>query len=113
MAPKSSTDRHDAEASHPSQSLRPTASKLLAERSGNLPVWVRANTRGPEHFTSLGRSKLYELAGKSLIRSVSIRQPGQVKGTRLFHLQSVLDYVASCEVAPSDTPEETKSVSHN
>lgn len=77
------------------------AAALLGERAGNLPVWVRANTRGPEHFTSIGRSKLYELAGKGLIRSVSIRQPGPVKGTRLFHLQSVLDYVASCEATPA------------
>lgn len=79
--------------------LATTAADLQAEREGHLPVWVRANTRGPEHFSSIGRSKLYELAGKGLIRSVSIRQPGQVKGTRLFHLQSVLDYIASCEVA--------------
>jgi hypothetical protein len=83
-----------------SNGITDKASALLSERAGNLPVWVRANTRGPEHFTSIGRSKLYELAGKGLIRSVSIRQPGQVKGTRLFHLQSVLDYVASCEATP-------------
>ena len=77
------------------------AAALQSERAGNLPVWVRANTRGPERFSSIGRSKLYELASKGLIRSVSIRQPGQVKGTRLFHLQSVLAYIAGCENSPA------------
>lgn len=79
----------------------PKLASLVAERSGAFPVWVRAPLRGPEHFTGIGRSKLYELAGKGLIRSVSIRQPGQVRGTRLFNLQSVLDYVNSCEVSPA------------
>lgn len=63
-----------------------------------MPVWVRAPSRGPEHFTGFSRSKLYELASAGLIRSVSIRQPGQVKGTRLFHLQSILDYIDRCEI---------------
>ena len=77
------------------------AAALLSERAGNLPVWFRAPVRGPEHFTGIGRSKLYELDSKRLIRSVALRQPGQVKATRLFHLQSVLDYIASCEVPPA------------
>lgn len=79
------------------------ASDLLRERGeNNRAIWLRAPKSGPEHYTGFSRSKLYELAGKGLIRSVSIRQhPGQVKGTRLFHLQSVLDYIASCEVAAS------------
>jgi hypothetical protein len=35
--------------------------------------------------------------GKGHFRSVSIRAPGQVKGTRLFHLQSILDFISKCE----------------
>ena len=86
------------------------ASALLSERAGNnYPIWFRAPLRGPEQFTGFGRAKLYALVSQGLIRSVSIRQPGQVKGTRLFHLQSVLDYIASCEVTPAtpagDTPD--------
>lgn len=80
--------------------LAPNAADLLAERESRRPVWLRAPKSGPEHYTGFSRAKLYELAGQRKIRSVSIRQPGQVKGTRLFHLQSVLDYIASCESTP-------------
>lgn len=78
------------------------AALLTNERAGNLPVWVRPPTKGHEHFTGVGRSKLYELAGKGLIRSVSIRQPGQTKGTRLFGLQSILDHIESCEATATE-----------
>jgi len=77
--------------------LASTAAELQAERTGNLPVWVRPPTKGHEHFSGFSRSKLYELATDRLIRSTSIRKPGQTKGTRLFHLGSVLDYIAACE----------------
>ena len=62
-----------------------------------MPVWVRAPTDGHEHFTGLTRTKLYEMAGKGHIRSVSLREPGKVKGCRLFNLQSMLDYIAKME----------------
>lgn len=62
-----------------------------------MPVWVRAPIDGHEHFTGLTRAKLYELAGKGQIRSVSLREPGKVKGCRLFHLQSILDYIENME----------------
>jgi hypothetical protein len=70
---------------------------LLRERDKFLPIWIRAPKLGHEHFTGLSRSKLYEMAGHGLIRSVSIREPGQVKGSRLFHLASVLDYIGKFE----------------
>lgn len=70
---------------------------LLSERQGCFPVWVRSPKRGLEHFTGLSRAKLYELAGKGKIRSVSLRSPGQIKGTRLFHLASILEYIEKCE----------------
>lgn len=69
----------------------------LSERDGHLPVWVRCPTRGAEHYTGFRRSKLYELANAGLIRSTSIRKPGQIKGVRLFHLGSLLDYIDGCE----------------
>jgi hypothetical protein len=53
-------------------------------------LWIRAPVRGPEFWTGFSRSKLYELAKDGKIRSVSIRQPGQEKGTRLFNLKSIL-----------------------
>jgi hypothetical protein len=79
--------------------LSTTAAELQAERDGLLPVWIRSPKDGPEHYSGFSRSKLYELAGDGKIRSVSIRQPGQVKGVRLFHLASVLDFIAKCEAS--------------
>ena len=67
-----------------------------------MPVWVRAPIDGHEHFTGLTRAKLYELAGKGHIRSVSLREPGKVKGCRLFNLQSMLDYIAKMETRAGD-----------
>jgi hypothetical protein len=60
-------------------------------------VWIRAPKGGPEYYSGFTRSKLYELDAKGRIRSTSIREPGQVKGTRLFNLQSILDFIESCE----------------
>lgn len=76
---------------------RELAKQLLQEEAKGMPVWVRAPTDGHEHFTGLTRAKLYELAGKGHIRSVSLREPGKVKGCRLFNLQSMLDYIAKME----------------
>jgi len=73
------------------------ARELLQDTSRGLPVWIRSPKQGTEFFTGFSRAKLYEAAGKGHIRSVSIRSPGQVKGTRLFHLQSILDWIAKCE----------------
>ncbi len=69
----------------------------LEEREGALPVWVRCPIRGGERYTGLSRSKLYQLATDRKIRSVSLREPGQIKGTRVFHLRSILNYFESLE----------------
>jgi hypothetical protein len=73
------------------------ADELLAERQGALPVWIRSPKSGTEFYSGFSRSKLYEATEKGYIRSVSIREPGQVKGTRLFHLQSILAFIEKCE----------------
>ena len=73
--------------------------ELLAERQGTLPVWIRSPKSGPEFYTGFTRSKLYEAAAEGHIRSVSIRQPGQIKGTRLFELKSILMFIEECEAA--------------
>lgn len=69
----------------------------IEETHAGLPVWIRPPKGGTEPYTGFSRSKLYELAGNGLIRSVSIREPGAIKGTRLFNLQSILAYIARCE----------------
>ena len=74
------------------------ASELLSDRDGPLPIWIRSPKGGPEHYTGFSRSKLYELATKGRIRSTSVREPGQIRGTRLFNLRSILDFIESCEV---------------
>lgn len=71
---------------------------LLAERQDSLPVWVRSPKSGTEHYTGFSRAKLYEGAGKGHFRSVSIRDPHQIKGTRLFHLASILAFIERSEV---------------
>ena len=77
--------------------LTPRVEELLADRHGILPVWVRAPKSGVEYYCGLSRSKLYEEASKGNIRSVSIREPGQTKGSRLFHLASILKFIERCE----------------
>lgn len=73
------------------------ARELLSDQSNGLPVWIRSPKQGVEFYCGMSRAKLYEGAGKGHFRSVSIREPGQTKGTRLFHLQSILDFIARCE----------------
>ena len=41
------------------------------------------------------RGKLYELWSRGLIRSVSLRRPGQKHSVRLWHLDSVRTYLKS------------------
>lgn len=79
------------------RSLSPTVLELMKERDGLLPVWIRAPKSGPEHYSGLSRAHLYALTTAGKIRSVSMRNPGQVKGVRLFHLASVLEYVETFE----------------
>ena len=73
------------------------AAQFISERDGNLPVWVRAPKHGNEFYSGCSRPKLYEWAAKGFIRSVSIREPGRIKGVRLFHLASIFAFYERCE----------------
>jgi hypothetical protein len=75
------------------------AEELLKDRQGILPVWVRAPAHGAEFHSGFSRAKLYQLAEQGRIRSASVRDPGKMRGTRLFNLQSILDFIATCETA--------------
>jgi hypothetical protein len=69
--------------------------KLLKERKGMVPVWVRAPSIGPEFFSGFTRAKLYQLSAAGLIESRSIKEPGKERGCRLFNLRSILEYIES------------------
>jgi hypothetical protein len=83
------------------------AAQFVAERDGDLPVWVRAPKRGHEFYSGCSRAKLYEWAAKRFIRSVSIREPGRIKGVRLFHLASILAFIRKCEVEATSDQNDT------
>jgi hypothetical protein len=87
-----------------SRSLAPSASQIMGDRDGSLPVWVRAPKRGHEFYSGCTRPKLYEWAGKGFVRSVSIREPGKIKGVRLFHLASILAFIERCEIEAKQLP---------
>lgn len=67
--------------------------ELLQDKDGPLPIWIRPPKIGPEFYTGFSRSKLYSLGKEKKIRSVSIREVGQIKGTRLFELKSILNFI--------------------
>ena len=75
----------------------PRVSEMVMQADGPLPVWVRGPSIGVEHFSGFTRPFLYQLAKDGKIRSVSIREDGAVKGTRLFHLKSILEFIERCE----------------
>lgn len=55
------------------------------------PEWIRI----PQATTifGVGRSKLYELIGAGKIKSTSLRERGQTRGTRLISYDSLADYI--------------------
>jgi hypothetical protein len=64
------------------------------------PEFVRLPKLGLCPITGLSRSKIYDLISpnegngfKPPVKSVSLRKPGQTKGTRLIVLQSLLAYL--------------------
>ena len=99
MPTKSQTENAGNQARQTTRPVPAKARELLSDHSNGLPVWIRSPKQGVEFYTGTSRAKLYEMAGKGHIRSVSIRAPGQTKGCRLFHLQSILDFIAQCESA--------------
>jgi hypothetical protein len=81
------------------------AEALLNDRIGPIPVWIRAPKSGAETYTGLTRSFLYQIASQGLIRTVSIREPGKERGCRLFHLQSILEFISRHELAAREEAE--------
>ena len=90
--------------------LAPQARELLNDQHNGLPVWIRPPKQGVEFYSGLSRTKLYELASKSLIRSVSIREPGKVKGMWLFNLASILAFIEQREQDAADEVAAQKAI---
>ena len=55
------------------------------------PIWDRIP--GACRVSGFSRSKIYELCKSGAIKSASIREAGQSKGTRLIHRASLLAYI--------------------
>ncbi len=77
--------------------------QMLAECDASLrPIWVRAPKSGQtEHYSGLGRGKMYQAEAQGLIKTASLKPPGASRGVKLFHLQSLLNYVESCTNQPA------------
>ena len=56
-------------------------------------LWIRP-AQVEEQF-GIKRSKLYELIAQNRVKSVSLREEGQTRGTRLICFQSVVNYIES------------------
>ena len=72
------------------------AKKLIDERQFGKPIWIRPPKRGVDFYCGLSRAKLYQLAGEGKIVTRTLREPGQIKGTRLFLLESILKFIENC-----------------
>ncbi len=69
-----------------------------AENSHHNPALRTEFVRLPKPGTScavtgLSRSGMWDLVANGYVKSVCLRKPGAAKGTRLVHLQSLLDYL--------------------
>jgi hypothetical protein len=85
---------------HSGNTTAPVAAPASAALTHSQPEYIRLPKSGPCPITGLTRSKLYDLISpnedngfKPPVTSVSLRKPGQTKGTRLIVLQSLLDYL--------------------
>ena len=78
----------------------PVAAPASAASTPSEREFLRLPKSGQCPITGLTRTKLYDLISpsedngfKPPVKSVSLRKPGQIKGTRLIVLQSLLDYL--------------------
>ena len=46
-------------------------------------------------YSRLSKPKIYDLINRGLIKSVSLRERGQIKGTRLISFDSLRDFLES------------------
>jgi excisionase family DNA binding protein len=71
-----------------------TASSYLSASSEPTPVeWLRVKEAC--HYSRISKATLYALLNRGLIRSVSLRERGQIKGTRLISFDSLKHFLDS------------------
>ena len=69
-------------------------STTLAEQSAApSPEWMRIAEAVA--FSRISKPKLYNLIGRGLIKTVSLRERGQIKGTRLVSFDSLRAFLES------------------
>lgn len=80
------------------------SSSDAAARNLNAPEWIRLPNKSRCPYTQLSRSKIYQLiipcaanGYTAPVRSVSLRQRGASKGTRLISYDSLIEYIRSHE----------------
>jgi hypothetical protein len=56
-----------------------------------VPRWAKAPVA--TQYSSINRSKLYDLAARGEIRSASIRKKGARRGSRVFDLRSIDEFL--------------------
>jgi hypothetical protein len=77
----------------PGTVLEDSEAALPSPAAAALPIWIRAPTKGLEHYSGLSRSYLYALAKDGKIRTRSLREPGRKQGPRLFYLPDILHLI--------------------
>ena len=91
--------------------VKTTASHLTGDSTPKAE-WIRLPRPGSRcPHTGLSRSTLLELCvphrgykGTPPVKSVVIRKPGAIRGIRLVHYASLIDYLASLSIAPKLLP---------
>ena len=67
------------------------------------PEWLRVPSA--VRIFGISRTKLYELIGQQKIKSVSLRERGQTRGTRLLSYDSLSEYLDPLAARQQETAE--------
>ena len=65
----------------------------VSHNAPSLPEWLRVNEAC--EFSRLSKAKLYDLFNRGLVKSVSLRERGMVRGTRLVSSDSLRVFLES------------------
>jgi len=82
-----------------------TVTQIREEIGAVAPRWLRMDDA--VHFSGIRRSKIYQLIKRGAIRSVCLREEGNVRGTRLINAASLDAYITKHEGVWSEGPDKT------